>query len=98
MTAIFGGQKEGAGLAPWLVRKLRFSERLIVVGIGWIGIFEAVLLPIQLDELQLIMRADPVAQVIEELDDGLSRFCCKLSGVGGIADPGWECRSMRRGW
>ena len=64
-------------MAPWLVRKLRFSERLIVVGmvivvgIGWIGIFEAMLLPIQIDELQLIMRADPVAQVIEELDDGL---------------------------
>ena len=27
-----------------------------------------------------------------------ARFCCKLSGVGGIADPGWERRPMRRGW
>ena len=29
---------------------------------------------------------------------GFRGFCCKLSGVGGIADPGWERRPMRRGW
>jgi len=97
MAAIFGGQKEGAGLAPWLVWKLRFSERLIVlgmlivVGIGWIDIFEAVLLPIQIDELQLIMRADTIAQVIEELDDGLG-LLWRPGGWDGERDREWQAR------
>ena len=75
-------------MAPLLVRKLRFSERLIivgtliVVGIRWIDIFESVLLPIQIDELQLIVCADPVAQVIEELDDGLGLLRCPVV---------WDC-------
>ena len=84
-------------MAPWLVRKLRFSEHLIVVGmlivvgIRWIDIFEAVLLSIQIDELQLIMRADAVAQVIKELDDGLG-LLWRPGGWDGERDREWQAR------
>jgi hypothetical protein len=99
MTAIFDGQKEGAGLAPGCLRMLWLSERLIVVGMGWIDTVAAMLLSIQINELQLIVRADAVAQVIEELDNGLSLLRRPVGRDGerdchGQARRGWFCHGL----
>ena len=70
MAAIFGGQNEGADLAPGSLRMSpRLERRIVVFGTGRVAATEALLLPIQINQLHLVMRQDPLTQVIEEFDD-----------------------------